>query len=409
MKFLNKILVLTAVFGWGGVAYAQETEPHCEATPGKMLVEVFVRDNCSHCAEEENFLNRLILERDDVEVHYHDVGIAENKDLLIQLAELEGLTKNTPITLVGDNVIAGFNSAKETYILDLLDTLDKSESKTIHEFLAQGGSTKVTSAGDEYACSLDAPEECSESPTEQIPFLGKVDLEKYPLWGMAAVLGFLDGFNPCAMWVLISFLVILTQIGNRKRMWQVAGLFILAEAIMYYLILNVWLTTWDFIGLDNLVTPLVGLIAIGAGVYFLWEWGTSDGSCQVTTVETRSRIKKKISNFAMAEMTIATVLGILGLAFSVNVIEFACSAGYPQTFTKALELNQLNWLTEQLVTLWYILFYMLDDLVVFAIALYGIEHLGVVGRYSRFTNFVGGVLMIALGCILIFEPGWLVF
>lgn len=406
-RFLSLILVLG--LQTGSLAWAQTAEePHCEATEGKMLVEVFVRENCGHCQAEELFLNQLLLERSDLEVHFHDVGIAENKDLLLELAELEGLTKNTPITLIGDNVITGFNGAKETYILDLLDTLDKSESRTIHDFLAQGGSTKVT-GDDAGTCSLDDLESCSEPTEEHVPLLGNVDLQTYPLWGMAVVLGFLDGFNPCAMWVLISFLVILTHVGDRKRMWQIAGLFILAEALMYYLILNVWLTTWDFIGLDNFITPLVGVIAVGAGVFFLWEWGKSDGSCQVTDVRTRSRIKKKINKFATAEMTLATILGILGLAFSVNIIEFACSAGYPQTFTKALELNHLGWFQTQLITLAYIFFYMVDDLIVFGIALWGIEHLGLVGRYSRLTNFIGGVLMIALGCILLFEPGWLVF
>ncbi len=405
---MRRFFSLILVFFMSGVSTALAEEA-CVSTPDKLLVEVFVRERCSHCKAEENFLNQLLLERDDLEVHFHDVAIPENKNLLIELVELEGMTKNTPITLIGDNVIAGFNSAKEENLLNLINVLKPEDSLSAEDFIAQGGSNKIDDSASEFVCTLDDLDCGIDEEMEHIPFLGNVNLQSYPLWGMAVILGFLDGFNPCAMWVLVSFLVILTQIGDRKRMWEVAGLFILAEAIMYYLILNVWLTTWDFIGLDNIITPLVGLVAVGAGVFFLWEWGTSDGSCQVTDVRTRAKIKKKINKFATAEMTIATILGILGLAFSVNIIEFACSAGYPQTFTKALELNTLDWLTEQLITLVYIGAYMVDDLIVFGIALWGIEHLGLVGRYSRMTNFIGGVLMIALGCILIFAPSWLVF
>ena len=59
------------------------------------------------------------------------------------------------------------------------------------------------------------------------------------------------------------------QAGSRRRMFEFAGLFILAEAVMYYLILNVWFTAWDFVKLDKIVTPLVGLLALGSGIYFI--------------------------------------------------------------------------------------------------------------------------------------------
>jgi cytochrome c biogenesis protein CcdA len=90
-----------------------------------------------------------------------------------------------------------------------------------------------------------------------IPFLGIINLRDYSLLFLAVVLGFVDGFNPCAMWVLIMFVTILAQTGSRKKMFQVAGIFILAEAIMYYMILNVWYKAWDFVKLDNIVTPII--------------------------------------------------------------------------------------------------------------------------------------------------------
>ena len=67
------------------------------------------------------------------------------------------------------------------------------------------------------------------------------------------------------MWVLVMFLSILAQSGSRKKMVQIAGIFILAEAIMYFMILNVWYKTWDFVKLDHIVTPIIGLISLAAG------------------------------------------------------------------------------------------------------------------------------------------------
>ena len=211
------------------------------------------------------------------------------------------------------------------------------------------------------------------------------------------------------MWVLVTFLIVLAQVGSRHKMWQVAGLFILAEAIMYYLILNVWFTAWDFVGLDNLVTPLIGLVAIGGGLFFLYEWRTNHGTCTIISGKKREKTARRISEFVKKPLTLITALGIMALAFSVNVIEFACSIGIPQAFTKIIELNQPGfWLTQWYLAL-YILFYMIDDLIVFGIALYSFEKIGLTSKYSRWSNLIGGILMLILGLLLIFQRQWLIF
>ena len=102
-------------------------------------------------------------------------------------------------------------------------------------------------------------------------------------------------------------------------------------------------------------------------------------------------------------------LGILALAFSVNIFEFACSNGIPQTFTKVLELNGVSWGGHQWYMLIYIIAYMLDDLVVFGLALWSFEKVTMMSRYSRWSSLVGGLLMLALGAILIIRPALLIF
>ena len=108
-------------------------------------------------------------------------------------------------------------------------------------------------------------------------------------------------------------------------------------------------------------------------------------------------------------MSLLVLLGVLGLAFSVNIIEFACSIGIPQAFTKIIELNGLSWLQTQAMMAIYILFYMVDDIIVFGIALYSFERLGVTTKYVKASNLIGGMLMLILGALLIFNPEALVF
>ena len=117
----------------------------------------------------------------------------------------------------------------------------------------------------------------------------------------------------------------------------------------------------------------------------------------------------KIRELAKKPLTVGAFFGILGIAFSVNIFEFACSIGIPQTFTKILELNQLSWPVTQGYLLLYMLMYMIDDIFVFVVGLYAMEKIGATQKYSKWTTLIGGILMLALGLIMLTHPEWLVF
>jgi hypothetical protein len=193
-------------------------------------------------------------------------------------------------------------------------------------------------------------------------------------------------------------------------MFEMAGLFIFAEAVMYYLILNVWMTAWDFVGMDRIVTPIVGLVAVGAGLYFLYNFYKADTTCKVGDLNSKRKTAERIRHYATVPMNIPVALGILALAFSVNIIEFACSVGIPQTFTKVLDMNYLSFAGKQVYNAMYILMYMIDDLVIFSLALYSFDKIGLTtAKYTRFSHFVGGIIMVLLGIILLTKPALLVF
>jgi uncharacterized protein (UPF0333 family) len=246
----------------------------------------------------------------------------------------------------------------------------------------------------------------------ELPFLGVVDLRSFSLFTLSAILGVIDGFNPCAMWVLITFLVLLSQAGSKKKMIFLATVFMLAEAIMYNLILNVWYKTWDFVALDEIVTPLVGFLALGGGVFFLWRWHKNKDAalvCDITDLDTQSKTINKFKQIIESPITITSVFAILVIAFSVNIIEFACSIGIPQAYTKILELNLLTFMERQWYILIYTLGYMFDDLVVFGLAIWGFSRLeSHGGKYAQLSLVIGGVLMLILGGLLIINPSLLV-
>jgi hypothetical protein len=76
----------------------------------------------------------------------------------------------------------------------------------------------------------------------------------------------------------------------------------------------------------------------------------------------RSKISAQIKKLASEPLTwMSAARSDRPLLFSVNVIEFACSIGIPQAFTKILELHQLGFLETQGLMSLYIIFYMVDD------------------------------------------------
>jgi hypothetical protein len=366
-----------------------------------VLIEAIVRAGCGHCADEKAFLQSLQAEDARISVRLYDIAETDGSQWFKAATQAFHLPLTLPITLVGREIVQGFDSAETTgaQIRRLLETQRGQPHQGFAALLAEQPSPP-------------AAQTAAAPLLVKLPLLGVHDVAAWPLPALSAILGFLDGFNPCAMWVLVTFLLALMQLGSRRRMWTVAGLFIVAETLMYYLILNLWFRVWDFVGMDRYVTPLVGALVMGGGLFFLYEWYKSLGTamaCRVMDLEQRSRLVQRIRRLADGPLTVATAVGIVGLAFSVNVVEFACSIGYPQTFSKIIEMNGLGFWSTQACMAIYIVFYMLDDFAVFALALWGFEQIQLTQRYSRWSTGLGGLLMLFLGWVLWFRPEWLRF
>lgn len=411
-SLLSPVLILSALSFGAVVPLSHAAIPEGTAT---VRIDAFVREDCIHCIAQKEFFRDLSQRRSDLQIVEHDIANPEERALFDRVAQKAGLPKATPLTLIGGQVVQGFGSSDTTgkYLVELIDRAKGQPRTTVQDFLDAAAPTEP--ARNDGGCDESGSAPCalqgdgSAAYLVEVPFVGAVDMKRFSLPAIAAILGFVDGFNPCAMWVLVTFLIVLLQVGDRRKVYQIAGLFIAAETIMYYLILNVWYAAWDFIGLDRIVTPVVGLIAVGAGAYFLYEGWTSDGTCKVTNLEQKRKTHLRISDIAARPFTLLSAIAVIGLALSVNVIEFACSVGIPQTFTKILDLNGLGLLERQAMMAIYILLYMVDDFIVFGLALWGSQHLGLTTKYAKWCNVLGGILMLALGSILVLAPQLLKF
>lgn len=380
------------------------------ATPGP-VVTVFVRAGCPHCQHEKAFLTRLAGEVPALRLRVLDLDHPAARQIYDDLTRRLGLPRVTPITVIGNRYLVGFAGEASTGA-EIRRLLEAPEARLeLEQVLLLPPGQGLQAEG---SCEIGPGSACTSLPpgllVVDLPLLGEVDLAQLTLPALSLVLGLVDGFNPCAMWVLVAFLTALLQVGSLRRMVQFAGLFILAEAVMYLVILNWWYLAFDFIKADRIVRPLVALLALGGGAWFIHESRQRDLACRVGDPSKRAAAIGRLQTLASRRMTPAVVLGILALAFSVNVVEFACSIGIPQTYTKILEMNAVGAGMRLLLMGVYILGYMADDLVVFGLAIWSAGQIGLTAaRYTRWSNLVGGIIMLVLGAVMLLAPEWLRF
>ncbi|MFH1588098.1 MAG: hypothetical protein ABIA76_02035 [Candidatus Diapherotrites archaeon] len=243
-----------------------------------------------------------------------------------------------------------------------------------------------------------------------IPFIGEIDVSGMSLPAMAIILGLIDGFNPCAMWVLVFLIALLLEVQDKKRIWLIVGTFILASGILYFLFMTAWLNVFLFIGFMGIIQTIVGVIAIASGAWHLKDFfKKEDPTCEVVSSESKKKITERIQELVNAEIVPATIIGIIVLAFSVNLIEFVCSAGIPAVFTKILAANNLSTIEYYGYILLYDIFFMLDDFIIFMIAAMTLQFVDVSSKYVKIAGLIGGIVLILLGILLIFFPQFLVF
>ena len=55
------------------------------------------------------------------------------------------------------------------------------------------------------------------------------------------------------------------------------------------------------------------------------------------------------------------------------------------------------------------IFFLIDDFIVFFVAVSTMELTGFSTKYGKVSKLVGGILLLGIGVLLIFKPEWLMF
>ena len=352
------------------------------------VIRVYKRAGCPHCAQARLHLDALLQERPELTVIEHDV--VDDPAALQTLRDLSARagikTPGVPTIVIGDTVLVGFEP-----------------DATPARIRAALGLSAASTPGTE-----------NESPAARgaidLPVLGRIDVERLGLPLFTFTIGLLDGFNPCATWVLLFLLAMLVNLKSRARMALIAGTFVTVSGLVYYAFMAAWLTLFMVIGISQPVRIVLAVLALFVGAVNVKDFFAAGRGLSLSIPESaKPGIYRRVRSVLHAENLSAAMTGIVVLAFLVNLVELLCTAGLPALYTAVLTSQQLpTWKYHGYLAL-YILAYMLDDAVLVTIAVVTLSKRKLQESGGRWLKLLSGTVMFCLGAILLVKPAWLGF
>ena len=408
MKICNKILFIFIVFILNISLVFADTD--------KNLVNIYLfhSDTCPHCKEEIKFLNNIKKDYDNIKIYMYEISDNNNLNLMEEVAELYDTPVNgVPFTVIGDKYFKGFSydNYHERFIAAIDYYSDNSYKDRTGEYI---GGIELPSYEEKEPANSDksVDDYIDEATDRKITILGKtINLKNMALPVIALLIGLVDGFNPCAMWVLLFLISMLIGMRDKKKMIILGFTFLLTSALIYLLFMLAWLNAATFLLTIKWVRLLIGLVALIGSYINLSSYikHRKDDGCDVIDDKKRNKIFDKIKKFTHEKNFFLAMLGVITLAISVNVVELACSAGLPVMFIQILSMNHLSLFEEVLYIAIYMFFFLIDDLIVFLIAVSTMELTGFSTKYGKVSKLIGGILLLLIGILMIFKPEWLMF
>jgi thiol-disulfide isomerase/thioredoxin len=374
-KFFFIFLLLSGLVFFSPI-FAQTNSP----VGGKLEINFFYSETCPHCKAEQEFLDTMQEKYPQITINRYLSSNTENRKLMIDLLvkhEAEKYTGLVPLTFVGEEFFMGFDNA---------DGVGKEIEASIQKQL---GNTE--------------PKPIEDKNKIKLPLIGEVDLSKYSLFGQAFVLGFFDGFNVCSLGALILILGLVLILRSRMKILLFGGAYILTTAIIYGLLIVLWYKLFYYLGpVLNIMNVLVGVLGILGAVYFFRQflkfkkYGPTCDTAQNSSIV--SKFSQKIQNtFKETGGIWGIIISIFIFAAVITVVEFPCSAVIPVLFAGILAKAQLSTLTYLFYIALYIFFYMLDEIIVFLIAVFTMNIKIASGKSMIWLSLIEAIVLFGLG------------
>jgi glutaredoxin len=342
-------------------------------------LEMWSRDGCPYCAEASTYLDELRQRRPDVRIVVYDVvRDTEARERFLALSEQYGVQRpGVPSFLVRGEFLVGWGGAEIT-------------GRALESLLAGAAAPPA------------------EPQLVQTRMFGEIDARALGLPLFTAAIGLLDGFNPCALWVLVFVLSLLVNMKDRGKVLLVGGTFVLASGVVYFAFMAAWLNVFLVVGVSRPIQVALGAVAILIGLVNVKDFVAFGRGLSFSIPESaKPAIYSRMRRVLQAESLGGALGAVIVLALLVNTVELLCTSGLPAVYTQVLVARDLpTWQYYGYLAL-YNAFYMLDDSLLLAAAVVTLRMSKLQERGGRALKLISGVVMLLLGFALVLRPEWL--
>lgn len=381
-----------------------------ESGPCKAL-EVYVREGCPYCELAKQFLQTFSDHYPGLTISLYDVQkdpVARERfaDLNRQHGEkLPGV----PSFYGCGRFIVGFGGARTTgRELERLISGPEPTGPDSPGQLLDADTPSLPNVPASRDISLESPKSDPQSQAVTLPLFGKVNALSIGLPLFTLAVGLVDGFNPCAMWVLLFLLSLLVNVGSRWRMALIAGVFVTISGLAYFAFMAAWLNVFLLVGFSRAVQVSLGSIAVLIAAVHIKDFFALHKGISLSIPESaKPGIYRRVRDIIQANNLWAALAGVTVLAVLLNTVELLCTAGLPAVYTHVLASYPLpEWERYGYLAL-YNIAYMADDALMATIAVVTFSRRRLEEREGRWLKLVSGVVIGLLGLLLLLRPGWL--
>jgi cytochrome c biogenesis protein CcdA len=245
-----------------------------------------------------------------------------------------------------------------------------------------------------------------EQSSIDIPLLGQVDISDLSAYATTAIIAFVDGFNPCSLWLITFLLGIIIHSNSRKKIFTVGGTFLLVTGAAYALfmagLLNIYLYVQHLDKIQMIVAGIAFIFAIvNIKDYFWYKKGISF----TISDKYKPKIFKNIREVMNPRNSlIATIAGTAILALGVVLIELPCTSGFPLVWTTMIAQQNIHGANFLVLLALYMVIYLLDELFVVGGALLTMKKTRFEEKHGRMLKLIGGMIMLALAIVMLTKP-----
>jgi thiol-disulfide isomerase/thioredoxin len=396
---LLALLATAALLGLGATASATTASAQTRVVDPTADVIIFWGDGCPNCAKQEIWLEQLEQQHPNLNIVRYEVWNSEaNRELFVSVGEDLGFEAGSvPTAIIGERVWIGWTNSIEQDMAGAVSLVERGELPKPGVYGTEGAGT----------CSTEDLE-CSAEPEPiiiDVPLFGEVSLGNKSLLVSTIIIGFVDGINPCSLWVLSILLTIVLRTNSRPRVLAIGSTFLVVTAVMYGLYMAAFYSALTVVGYLGIIQWVVAGVAGVFGVvsvkdYFAFKKGLS------FTIKDSAKpgIYSRMRAAAGHERLIPALGATLVLAVGVSLLETPCTAGFPVLWTGMLHANGVGTVETIFLFFAYMIPFLLDELIIFGIAVFTMKSFKMQEKHGEMLKLFAGVTMLVLAAVMVINP-----